>query len=197
MIAIDGKTWCIGPIRRKAGSDPIHMVSAFAARQRLVLGQIKVAGKSNEITAIPKLLAMMAIEGAVVTVDAIGCQREIAQAIIDRKADDILALKGNQGTLRDDVALFVAEQKANGFKDTIVSRDRTVDGEHGRIETRAAPRRQRLADGRRRPHARTRRRCRRRSARLLRCPWLPAVFSGQTYLVEAKWHGPQLRLPIS
>ena len=91
--------------------------------KRLVLGQIKVAGKSNEITAIPKLLAMMAIEGAFVTVDAI---RDVSarspKAIIDRKADDILALKGNQGTLRDDVALFVAEQKANGFKDAIVSR---------------------------------------------------------------------------
>ena len=65
-----------------------------------------------------------------------GCQRDIAQKIVDKKADYVLALKGNQGTLREDVELFVAEQKANGFKDTTVSRDKTVDGDHGRIETR-------------------------------------------------------------
>ena len=86
------------------------MVSAFAARQRLVLGQVKVTEKSNEIIAIPKLLDLLTIEGAIVTIDAIGCQREIAQKIIDKKADYILALKGNQGSLRDDVELFVAEQ---------------------------------------------------------------------------------------
>ena len=76
-----------------------------------MLGQVKVAEKSNEIVAIPRLLDMLAIEGAVVTIDAMGCQREIAQKIIDKKADYILALKGNQGTLRDDVELFVDEQK--------------------------------------------------------------------------------------
>ena len=112
------------------------MVSAFAARQRLVLGQVKVADKSNEIVAIPALLDMLAIEGAIVTIDAIGCQRSIAQKIIDKKADYILALKGNQSSLREDVELFVAEQKAAGFKDTEISRDQTVDGDHGRIETR-------------------------------------------------------------
>ncbi len=135
VVAIDGKT-----VRRsadkKGGKAAIHMVSAFAARQRLVLGQVKVAEKSNEIVAIPRLLDMMSIEGAVVTIDAMGCQRQIAQKIIDKKADYILALKGNQGSLREDVELFVAEQKANGFRDTAVSRDQTVDGDHGRIETR-------------------------------------------------------------
>ena len=135
VVAIDGKT-----LRRsgekKGAKAPIHMVSAFAARQRLVLGQIKVADKANEIVAIPKLLDLLAIEGAIVTIDAIGCQRAIAQRIIDKKADYVLALKGNQGTLREDVALFAAEQKANGFKDTKVSRHQTVDGDHGRIETR-------------------------------------------------------------
>jgi predicted transposase YbfD/YdcC len=112
------------------------MVSAFAARQRLVLGQVKVAEKSNEIVAIPALLDMMAIEVAIVSIDAIGCQRHIAQKIADKKADYVLALKGNQGTLREDVELFAAEQKANGFKDAAVSRDQTVDADHGRIETR-------------------------------------------------------------
>lgn len=135
VIAIDGKTLRRSS-QKKGGNAPIHMVSAFAARQRLVLGQVKVADKSNEITAIPKLLAMMDIENAIVTIDAIGCQRDIAQGIIDKKADYILALKGNQGTLHDDVELFVTEQKARDFKDTIVSRDTTVEGDHGRIETR-------------------------------------------------------------
>jgi predicted transposase YbfD/YdcC len=135
VIAIDGKTARRSGHKRK-GQAPIHMVSAFAARQRLVLGQVKVAEKSNEITAIPKLLEMLAIEGAIVTIDAMGCQREIAQTIVDKKADYVLALKGNQGSLREDVELFAAEQKAVGFKDSTVSRDETVDGEHGRIETR-------------------------------------------------------------
>jgi predicted transposase YbfD/YdcC len=135
VIAIDGKT-SRRSYQKKGGTAPIHMVSAFAARQRLVLGQVKVAEKSNEIVAIPKLLEMMAIEGAIVTIDAMGCQRDIAQKIIDKKADYVLALKGNQGSLCEDVELFVAEQKAAGFKDTKISRDQTVDGDHGRIETR-------------------------------------------------------------
>jgi len=135
VIAIDGKT-ARRSGRKRAGQAPIHMVSAFAARQRLVLGQIKVADKSNEIVAIPKLLEMLSIEGAVVTIDAMGCQRDIAQKILDKKADYVLALKGNQGSLRDDVELFVAEQKAVAFKDATISRVQTVDGDHGRIETR-------------------------------------------------------------
>src|ERR1700674_595668 len=135
VVAIDGKTSRRSG-RKGATRDSIHMVSAFAARQRLVLGQVKVAEKSNEIIAIPKLLNMLAIAGAIVTIDAMGCQRDIAQKILDKKADYILALKGNQGTLREDVEVFVAEQKANGFKDTKVSRHETVDGDHGRIETR-------------------------------------------------------------
>lgn len=135
VIAIDGKT-----VRRsgskKNAKDPIHVVSAFAARQRLVLGQVKVDEKSNEIVAIPKLLDLLVIEEAIVTIDAMGCQRDIAAKIIDKKADYVLALKGNQGSLREDVAVFVAEQKATGFQDTTISRDQTVDGDHGRIETR-------------------------------------------------------------
>jgi predicted transposase YbfD/YdcC len=135
VVAIDGKT-----VRRsshkRGGKVAIHMVSAFAARQRLVLGQVKVADKSNEIVAIPALLDMLTIEGAIVTIDAMGCQRDIAQKVIDKKADYILALKGNQGTLREDVELFAAEQKANGFQDSKVTRHKTVDADHGRIETR-------------------------------------------------------------
>ena len=135
VIAIDGKT-LRRSYQKKGAKAPIHMVSAFAARQRLVLGQVKVAEKSNEIVAIPALLDMMEIEGAIVTIDAMGCQRDIARKIVEKKADYVLALKGNQGSLREDVEVFAAEQKANGFKDTKVSRDQTVDGDHGRIETR-------------------------------------------------------------
>ena len=135
VIAIDGKT-----VRRsyqeKGKKAAIHMVSAFAARQRLVLGQVKVAEKSNEIVAIPKLLDMLWIEGAIVTIDAMGCQRAIARKILDKKADYVLALKDNQTTLREDVEVFVEEQKANGFQDATISRDQTIDGDHGRIETR-------------------------------------------------------------
>jgi predicted transposase YbfD/YdcC len=135
VIAIDGKT--VRRSGRKQGAKAaIHMVSAFAARQRLVLGQVKVAEKSNEIVAIPKLLNMLAIEGAIITIDAMGCQRDIAQKLIDKKADYVLALKGNQGSLLEDVELFVNEQKAQGFADTKISQDTTVDGDHGRIETR-------------------------------------------------------------
>jgi predicted transposase YbfD/YdcC len=135
VIAIDGKT-----SRRLAGKSTgqaaIHMVSAFAARQKPALGQVKASEKSNELIAIPHLLAMLAIEGAIVTIDAMGCQRDIAQAIVDQKADDVLALKGNQGALCEDVEVFVAEQTAKAFADTASSRAEPVDADHGRIETR-------------------------------------------------------------
>ena len=135
VIAIDGKT-SRRSHDRKSGKSAIHMVAAFAARQRLVLGQIKVAEKANEIVAIPKLLDLLAIEGAIVTIYAMGCQRGIAQKIIDKKADYVLALKGNQGSLHEDVKLFIAEQTAKNFEDATISRDRSVDADHGRIETR-------------------------------------------------------------
>ena len=135
IIAIDGKT-----LRRSyqegGAKAPIHMVSAWSAGQNMVLGQVKVADKSNEITAIPKLLDMLVIKGAVVTIDAMGCQREIAAKIIEKEADYVLALKGNQGTLRDDVEEFFTEQKANKYADCKPSRHETLEKSHGRIETR-------------------------------------------------------------
>lgn len=135
IIAVDGKT-----LRRsyqEAGAKaPIHMVSAWSAHQNLVLGQTKVAEKSNEIVAIPKLLDLLVITGATVTIDAMGCQRKIAAKIIDKGADYVLALKANQGSLRDDVELFFTEQAARGFADTTVIRHETVEKSHGRIETR-------------------------------------------------------------
>jgi predicted transposase YbfD/YdcC len=135
VIAIDGKT-SRRSYQNKGSKEAIHIVSAFAARQRIVLGQVKVDEKSNEIVAIPALLDMMSIEGAVVTIDAMGCQRNVAAKIIEKKADYILALKGNQGTLREDVEVFVDEQKALKFKDTTISTHETLDADHGRIETR-------------------------------------------------------------
>jgi predicted transposase YbfD/YdcC len=134
VVAIDGKT--VRRSGKKAGKDAIHMVSAFAASQRLVLGQVKVAEKSNEIVAIPKLLDMLAIEGAIITIDAMGCQRAIARKIVEKKADYVFGLKGNQGSLRDDVELLVKEQRTRNFVDSKISRAETIDADNGRIETR-------------------------------------------------------------
>jgi hypothetical protein len=89
-----------------------------------VLGQVKAAEKFNEIIAIPKLLT---IEGAIVTIDAMGCQRDIAQKILEKRADYVLAPNGNQGSLRADVELFATEQKTRDFADTKITRDTTVD----------------------------------------------------------------------
>jgi predicted transposase YbfD/YdcC len=145
LIAIDGKTSRRSGKKgaqeggaRRGAKEAIHMASAFAARWRLALAQTKVNEKSNEIVAIPALLDMLSIEGAVVAIDAMGRQRDIARKVLGKKADHILALKGNQGTLREDVELFAGEQKANGFSDATTSVHDTADGDHGRIETRRA-----------------------------------------------------------
>ncbi len=132
VIAVDGKA-----MRRSfdkaRGQSPLHMVSAWCCEQRLVLGQLATDAKSNEITALPKLLALLALKGRIVTIDAMGCQRAIAQQIIDQEGDYVLALKGNQGTLHDDVRLFLDDPK------TPVQRaPTTVEGDHGRIESRTA-----------------------------------------------------------
>jgi DDE_Tnp_1-associated/Transposase DDE domain len=102
VVAIDGKT-LRGSFDTGSGQSAIHMVSAFAAGSKLVLGQQKMDAKSNEITAIPAVLDMLDIKGQSVTIDAMGCQKEIAQKIVDKGAHYVLALKGNQGTLNTDV----------------------------------------------------------------------------------------------
>lgn len=135
IVAVDGKT-LRRSFDRAAGKGAIHMVSAWSSRQSLVLGQRVVDEKSNEITAIPELLELLALEGAIVTIDAMGCQKAIAQKIIDRKADYLLGLKGNQGTLREDVELLFTEQEARGFAELTVSRHDSTDAGHGRIEQR-------------------------------------------------------------
>ena len=130
LIAIDGKTSRRTHARSK-GRGPLHLVSAWASRQRLVLGQEAVAGKSNEITAIPLLLERLALEGALVTVDAIGTQVEIAATILGRGGDYLLALKENRPAMFADVEAFFADPPP-GAVDTF----ETTDGGHGRIEVR-------------------------------------------------------------
>ncbi len=132
-IAIDGKT-----VRHSYGdgTSPIHMVSAWAQENRMVLGQVKTYEKSNEITAIPELLQVLALVGCIVTIDAMGCQKAIAGKIIDKGADYVLGLKGNQGNLHADVKLFFQDCLASGFHDVDYNYYETVDGDHGRIETR-------------------------------------------------------------
>lgn len=130
FVAIDGKASRRTHARSK-GRQPLHMVSAWASRQRLVLGQEATDVKSNEITAIPLLLQRLELKGALVTIDAMGCQTKIAATIIDRGADYLLAVKDNQPTLHDDIKRYFDDAPA-GELDTF----ETVDADHGRIETR-------------------------------------------------------------
>ena len=133
VVAIDGKT-----LRRSHDKDtsPIHMVSAWALENRMVLGQVKTREKSNEITAIPELLALLELEGCIVTIDAMGCQKDIVTTIIDKGADYVLGLKGNQGTLHEDVKFYFEDCLASKFKGVEYDYHETIDGDHGRIETR-------------------------------------------------------------
>jgi len=135
IIAIDGK--CLRHSYDNAnGKAAIYMVSAWACEQKLVLGQEKVADKSNEITAIPELLHLLDVSGAIVTIDAMGCQKDIAALIIKKKADFVLSLKGNQGSLHEDITLFFEEQSRSDYKDAGPDYYEEVDKDHGRIETR-------------------------------------------------------------
>ena len=132
IIAIDGKT-----ARRSydsASEKPaIHMISAWAKENHMVVGQLKVDDKSNEITAIPKLLEILDVNGCIVTIDAMGCQKEIAQKIVDEGGDYALALKENQGTLHDDVKLYFDNlEKCKAEYDHY----RVTEKGHGRMETR-------------------------------------------------------------
>jgi predicted transposase YbfD/YdcC len=131
LIALDGKTSRRTHDRRR-GHPALHLVSAWATSQRLVLGQEAVADKSNEITAIPRLLEHLTLNGALVTIDAIGTQVDIAQAILDGGGNYLLALKANHPLLFKDVETFFEAPPP----DMIVDRHETTDGEHGRIEVR-------------------------------------------------------------
>jgi predicted transposase YbfD/YdcC len=135
VVAIDGKTLRRSHDRR-LGKQAISMVSAWATANRLVLGQVKVAEKSNEITAIPKLLRVLEIAGCIVTIDALGCQKEIAEAIIERHADYVLALKENHGQLYEDVVKLFDDLEDSQCRAYPASQARTVNKGHGRIEIR-------------------------------------------------------------
>lgn len=135
VIAIDGKTLCNS--RDVYNNVPaIHMVSAFATGDRLVLAQQKVADKSNEITAIPLLLKLLSLKGNIITIDAMGTQRAIARQIHNAGGFYILALKGNQGTLNDDVRLFLESEFKKNAPSLIDDKFEDVDKGHGRIEKR-------------------------------------------------------------
>jgi len=137
VIAIDGKK-----LRRShdktLGKSAIHMVSAWATANKVVLGQWKVDEKSNEITAIPELLRLLDIQGAVVTIDAMGAQTEIAQLIVESEADYLLSLKGNQGNLHKDVTFLFDDLEESQFTAFEYDYAKTVEKGHGRIETREA-----------------------------------------------------------
>jgi len=135
LVAIDGKT--IRASVDKAGQkSAIHMVNAWCNMNHLVLGQVATDDKSNEITAIPKLLKLLDLKGATVTIDAMGCQTKIAQQIIDQGGDYVLAVKGNQGSLHEDVKLLFDEAIDQHLDDMGLQSCQTVDGGHGRVETR-------------------------------------------------------------
>ena len=135
LLNIDGKT-LRGAKEAGKSRSLIHMVSVWSASQHLVLGQMKVSEKSNEITAIPPLLEMLAIRGCLVSIDAMGCQTEIAKTIVEQGADYVLALKGNQGDLHNDVSqLFTSARKQN-FRNIEHQFHSTVSFGHGRMETR-------------------------------------------------------------
>jgi predicted transposase YbfD/YdcC len=132
VVAIDGKV-LRRSFDRASGKSALHMVSAWGSEQRLVLAQIATDAKSNEITAVPKLLRMLALKGAIVTADGLNCQRAIAEQIVDQGGDYALALKGNQGTLFDDVVLLLDDPELKASTSAPV-----VEADHGRIETRTA-----------------------------------------------------------
>jgi predicted transposase YbfD/YdcC len=132
VVAIDGKV-LRRSFDRASGKSALHMVSAWGSEQRLVLAQIATDAKSNEITAVPKLLRMLALKGTIVTADALNCQRTIAAQIVVQGGDYALALKGNQGTLYDDVVLLLDDPELKASTSVPV-----VEADHGRIETRKA-----------------------------------------------------------
>jgi len=134
-IAIDGKTMRRSHDRQN-GLGPMHIVSAWASDRGITLGQVATEEKSNEITAIPQLLDLIDVEDAIVTIDAAGCQKNIAAHIVNGKGDYVLALKGNQGKLFDDVRFLLGRHMQDDFADCPVSRYIEAEEGHGRVEER-------------------------------------------------------------
>lgn len=135
VIAVDGKT-ARGSRDEFRGQDAIHLVSAWASESGLLLGQRRVDAKSNEITAVPELLKLLFVKGCIVTVDALNCQKDIAQTVIDQQADYVFALKGNHPQLRQEVVDWFDWAQARNFQDVKHSFHQTVNKAHGRLEIR-------------------------------------------------------------
>jgi predicted transposase YbfD/YdcC len=135
-IAIDGKT-LRRSFARAAGLGPLHLVSAWATEQHLTLGQVAVDGKSNEITAIPKLLELLDLHGALVTIDAMGCQKEIAAKVVAGGGDYVLTVKDNQGHLLEDIQATVGQALDGALPIEQVSQHTTKGRGHGREEVRS------------------------------------------------------------
>lgn len=135
IVAVDGKT-ARGSRDRKNNKKPLHMVSAWGCANRLVFGQEVTDEKSNEITAIPKLLALLELKGCIVTIDAMGCQRDIAEQIINQEGDYSLGLKGNQSALHEASEDFFKTAQQADFKGVECGYHEEVNKEHGRLETR-------------------------------------------------------------
>jgi predicted transposase YbfD/YdcC len=135
VIALDGKT-LRHSFDAATGKSALHLVSAWATRNGIALGQLKVDGKSNEITALPALLKMLDVKGCVVTMDAMGCQKDLATQITEQGGDYVLCLKGNQGSLHEETRYFFEEAKKLKFRDVPYAYQETVEKDHGRIEVR-------------------------------------------------------------
>jgi predicted transposase YbfD/YdcC len=135
-IAIDGKT-LRRSFDRSKGLGPLHVVSAWATRQSLALGQVAVAGKSNEITAIPRLLELLDLKGALVTLDAMGCQKAIAEKIVAGGGDYVLTVKENQEHLLDDIQTTVVKALDGELPAAVVHEHTTSERGHGRREQRS------------------------------------------------------------
>lgn len=137
LVSIDGKT-----LRRSydtaSGQPALHMISAWCQQNQIVLGQLATDLKDNEITAIPRLLELLDLAGAVVTIDAIGCQHDIVRQILQQNGDYLIQVKSNQGALYDDLKLYFDQMKAEGFESVPHAKATTTEGQHGRVETRTA-----------------------------------------------------------
>jgi predicted transposase YbfD/YdcC len=135
VVAIDGKTMR-GAFDTDDKKSPIHIVSAWASENGMILGQVKTDEKTNEITAIPELLDLIFVKNCIITIDAMGTQTKIAEKIIDKKADYVLAVKGNQPNLHRDIVDFFEDAEKTNFDGLSVKSSMTCDKGHGRIETR-------------------------------------------------------------
>ena len=135
LVNIDGKNLC-GSKEPIKGKKALNVVSAWASEQAVVLGQVRCEEKSNEITAIPELLKILDLAGCIVTIDAIGCQTEIVKEIVEKEADYVISLKGNQGNLHQAIKNYLDWAERIKFKDILYDYCETLEKDHGRIETR-------------------------------------------------------------